>query len=215
MKDVMATVPREIQFDTDEGQISAVAWPAILAGGVASAALTLVLLAFGAGLGFSVVSPWPSSGVSATTFGIGAGLYLVVVAMMASSVGGYLAGRLRTRWIGAHTHEVYFRDTAHGFLAWAFATVLGAAVLASAATNIIGGASVVGGFAASRGAGPTDSYVDALLRGNPGTSPDNNIDIANARGELARLLTSSFRNGGDVSPQIARTSHRLSPHVRV
>jgi hypothetical protein len=67
MKDVMATVPREIQFDTDEGQISAVAWPAILAGGVASAALTLVLLAFGVGLGFSVVSPWPSSGVSAST----------------------------------------------------------------------------------------------------------------------------------------------------
>ena len=200
MKDVMATVPREIQFDTDEGQISAVAWPAILAGGIASAALTLVLLAFGAGLGFSVVSTWPSSGVSATTFGIGAGLYLVVVAMMASSVGGYLAGRLRTRWIGAHTHEVYFRDTAHGFLAWAFATVLGAAVLASAATNIIGGASAVGGFAASRGAGPTDSYVDALLRANPSTSPNNNIDIANARGELARLLTSSFRNGGDVSP---------------
>ena len=200
MKDVMATVPREIQFDTDEGQISAVAWPAILAGGVASAALTLVLLAFGVGLGFSVVSPWPSSGVSATTFGIGAGLYLVVVAMMASSVGGYLAGRLRSRWVGAHTHEVYFRDTAHGFLAWAFATVLGAAVLASAATNIIGGASAVGGFAASRGAGPTESYVDALLRANPGTSPNNNIDVANSRGELARLLTSSFRNGGDVSP---------------
>jgi hypothetical protein len=196
----MATVPREIQFDTDEGQISAVTWPAILAGGVASAALTFVLLAFGVGLGFSVVSPWPSSGVSATTFGMGAGLYLVVVAMMASSIGGYLAGRLRTRWIGAHTHEVYFRDTAHGFLAWAFATVLGAAILASAANNIIGGASAVGGIAASRGAGPIDSYVDALLRANPGTSPNNNIDVANSRGELARLLTSSFRNGGDVSP---------------
>jgi hypothetical protein len=42
--------------------------------------------------------------------------------------------------------------------------------------------------------------VDALLRGNPATSPNNNIDVANARGELARILTSSFRNGGDVSP---------------
>jgi hypothetical protein len=103
--------------------------------------------------------------------------------------------------MGRCTHP---RSLFSGHSAWlsrlAFATVLGAAVLASAATNIIGGASVVGGFAASRGAGPTDSYVDALLRGNPATSPNNNIDVANARGELARILTSSFRNGGDVSP---------------
>jgi hypothetical protein len=193
----MDTIAREVKFDTDEAQISAVAWAAILAGGVASAALTLVLLAFGTGLGFSVVLPWFGSGASATTFGIGAGLYLIVVAMIASSIGGYLAGRLRTRWVGADTREIYFRDTAHGFLAWAFATILGAAVLASAATNIIGGAAVAGN-GAGRAAGPIDSYVDALLRANPAPN-NNNSDVPNSRGELARLLSSSFRNGGDVS----------------
>ena len=93
-------------------------------------ALTLLLLAFGTGLGLSVVSPWSGSGVSATTFKIATGLYLIVIAMLSSAIGGYIAGRLRTRWIGVHSDEVYFRDTAHGFLAWAFASVLGAVLLA-------------------------------------------------------------------------------------
>jgi hypothetical protein len=159
---------------TEESQVSAVSWAAILAGGVASAALTLLMLAFGTGMGFSVVSPWSNSGVSSTTFSLWAGLYLIVVAMTASSVGGYLAGRLRTKWSGVHTHEVYFRDTAHGFLAWAFATVLSAAVLASAAAQIVGGASAglaqAAGSAAGQSTGPMDGYVDTLLRADPSAS---------------------------------------------
>src|ERR1700676_133446 len=153
---------------TEESQVSAVSWAAILAGGVAAAALTLLMLAFGTGMGFSVVSPWSNSGVSSTTFSLWAGLYLVVVAMIASSIGGYLAGRLRTKWSGVHTHEVYFRDTAHGFLAWAFATVLSASVLGSAATHIVSGASQGLGLVAgqSRG-GPADLFVDKVLRPAP------------------------------------------------
>ena len=88
---------------SDEALTSGVSWAAIAAGAVAAAALTLVLLAFGAGMGFSAVSPWADSGVSATTFKVGTGLYLIVVAMIASSIGGYLAGRLRTKWVGVHT----------------------------------------------------------------------------------------------------------------
>jgi hypothetical protein len=88
----------------EESQVSAVSWAAILAGGVAAAALTLLMFAFGTGMGFSVVSPWSDAGVSSTTFSLWAGLYLVVVAMVASSIGGYLAGRLRTKWSGVHMH---------------------------------------------------------------------------------------------------------------
>src|SRR3979411_1768546 len=128
--------------------LAGVSWPSIVAGAVAACALTLVLLAFGTGLGLTVVSPWTGSGVSGTTFKIGTGLYLVVIAMMASSIGGYLAGRLRTRWIGVHGDEVYFRDTAHGFIAWAFASVLGAVLLASPASSLIGGAASGEGRAA-------------------------------------------------------------------
>src|SRR6476469_2435669 len=110
-------------------QSSGVSWPAILAGGVGAAALSLLLLALGAGLGLSSISPWADSGVSATTFKVGAGIYLCCVAVIASAVGGYLAARLRTRWAGIHSNEAYFRDTAHGLLAWATATLLSASVL--------------------------------------------------------------------------------------
>ena len=110
-EDVMVDiVSAELRSGTDvaeEDQVPAVSWAAIVAGGVASAALTLALLAFGAGIGLSAVSPWANSGISSTTFNIGAGVYLCIIAVMASSIGGYLAGRFRTKWVGVHTHEVY------------------------------------------------------------------------------------------------------------
>ena len=104
-------VSAELQSGTEvaeEAQVLAVSWAAIVAGGVASATLTLVLLAFGAGIGLSAVSPWANSGISSTTFNFGAGVYLCIIAVMASSIGGYLAGRLRTKWVGVHTHEPTF-----------------------------------------------------------------------------------------------------------
>src|SRR3954469_21317473 len=186
--------------DTGESAIAAVSWPAIAAGAVVSCALTLVLLAFGIGLGLSVVSPWSGAGVSATTFKIGTGLYLIVIAMLSSSIGGYIAGRLRTKWTGVHTDEVYFRDTAHGFLAWAFASVLGAVLLASPASSLDGGAASGATQAAANSAqssGPMDGYVDTLLRADTAQPSANPQD---SRGELVRLFTTSFRNGNDLAP---------------
>jgi hypothetical protein len=196
------TVAMQPNAATGEPAVAGVSWAAVTAGAVASCALTLVVLAFGVGLGLSVVSPWGGAGVSATTFKIGTGLYLVVVAMLSSSIGGYLAGRLRTRWIGVHVDEVYFRDTAHGFMAWAFATVLGAAVLASPAGSLIGGTAngvARGAAAAASQAGPMDGYVDTLLRSNAPAAP-NAGNASDSRGELVRLFTSSFRNGSDLKP---------------
>ena len=185
--------------DTGEPSVAGVSWPAVTAGAIVSCALTFVLLAFGVGLGLSVVSPWAGSGVSATTFKIGTGLYLLVIAMLSSSIGGYLAGRLRTRWIGVQSDEVYFRDTAHGFIAWALASVLGAVLLASPAGSLIsGGASGVTQAAASR-SGPMDGYVDTLLRSdNPSSQTAGNGN--ETRGEMLRLFTSSFRSGSELKP---------------
>jgi hypothetical protein len=194
----------------DEGGLSAVSWGAILAGGVAAAAVTLVLLAFGIGVGFSVVSPWTDQGVSGTTFHVGAGIFLIVVAMLSSTVGGYLAGRLRVRWAGVHQDEVYFRDTAHGLLSWAFATVLSATVLGGAVTHILAGASAgalpAGAAAAANNAnGPTDVYVDRLLRtdaspaGAPGAPQTGGGAVVQTRGELTRILAPGLRKGTDIS----------------
>ena len=152
---------------------SAVSWGAIAAGAVGAAALALLLIAFGAGLGLSAVSPWSDSGVSASTFKTGTGIYLVIVAVMSSAVGGYLAARLRSKWVGAHTHEVFFRDTAHGFIAWAFATLLSASALSSVTGYLANGAAAgVGGAAsqATRSVNPADIYVDKLFRPDHGAA---------------------------------------------
>ena len=118
--------------------------------------------------------------------------------------GGYVAGRLRTRWVGVHTHEVFFRDTAHGFLAWAFATVIGAGFLAAAASNIAGGASPglapAANVSVTAGSGsPLDYYVDALLRPNPAASP-NATDPGAARREIAGILTKGIADGDVAGP---------------
>ena len=146
---------------------SAINWTAVAAGAFAAAALTLILMAFGAGMGFSAVSPWANSGVSATTFSVGTGLYLIVTAMLSSTVGGYLAGRLRTRWSAVQTDEVFFRDTAHGFMAWACATVLSAALLGAAGTAIVSGASAGLSQRNNNDGGPAAIYVDRLFRPAP------------------------------------------------
>jgi hypothetical protein len=196
------TVVVQPAVDTGEPSVAGVSWAAVTAGAVVSCALTLVLIAFGIGLGLSVVSPWAGSGISATTFKIGTGLYLVVIAMLSSSIGGYIAGRLRSRWVGVHTDEVYFRDTAHGFIAWAFASVLGAILLASPASSLLGGAA----SGASQGtasmasrSGPMEGYIDTLLRSDAPAAPnaDNSRD---SRGEMVRLFSNSFRNGGELKP---------------
>jgi hypothetical protein len=206
MQDPLRT---EIETTDTEDQ-SAVSWAAVAAGGIAATALTLVLLAFGAGMGFSAISPWSNSGVSSTTFKIGTGVYLIVVAMLSSTVGGYVAGRLRTKWTGLRTDEVAFRDTAHGFLAWAFATVLGAAALGGAATYLVGGAATSAAQGASQGVASSSStqggngyFVDMLLRPDPArqgaASPQPGNNEA-ARGEIGRIFARGLRQGGEFSP---------------
>jgi hypothetical protein len=105
-----------------ESAVSAVSWPAIIAGAVAIVAVGLILLALGSGVGLSSISPWPNSGTSATTFGVYAAVWLVFVQWLSAAFGGYLTGRLRTKWVGVHTDEVYFRDTAPS---WTFPPLQG------------------------------------------------------------------------------------------
>ena len=156
-------------------QASAVSWGAIVAGAAAAAALSLILLMLGTGLGLSSVSPWAYSGVSVTTFGVSTILWLTFTQLVASGMGGYLAGRLRTKWVAVHTVEVYFRDTAHGFLAWAIAALATAALLTSVIGSIVSGGIQAGAVATATAAsseiapsngdnGPMGYFVDLLFR---------------------------------------------------
>jgi hypothetical protein len=192
-----------------ESAVSAVSWAAIIAGAFAIAAASLILLALGAGLGLSSVSPWYNSGPSATTFGVWAAVWLIVVQWLSAALGGYLTGRLRTKWVGVHTDEVYFRGTAHGFLAWAVAAVIMAAALSSALSSAAGSvARAAGSLAgtAAQGAGtaatqsgefdPTGYLVDTLFRSD---HPDPNANPQEARAETTRIIVSGLR-AGDVPP---------------
>jgi hypothetical protein len=145
---------------------SAVSWGAVMAGAAAAAALSLILLILGIGLGLSSASPWAHQGVSATTFGVSTILWVTFTQLVASGMGGYLAGRLRTKWVEVHTDEVYFRDTAHGFLAWAVASLATAALLTSVIGSIVtigiqAGASVAGGVATTATAATTGGAAAA------------------------------------------------------
>jgi len=152
---------------------SGVSWGAILAGAFAAAALSFILVILGFGLGFSSVSPWSGSGLSAQTIGYSTIVWIAFTQIAASAIGGYLAGRLRVKWTSVHTDEVYFRDTAHGFLAWAVASLATAALLSSAVGAVLSGGAKVAGSAgaavvAAGGAAMTADANDS--RGGDGIS---------------------------------------------
>jgi len=177
--------------------VSAISWKAILGGAVAAAASTVVLLALGVGFGLSSISPWPNSGASAVTFSIVAGIWMIVVQWLSAAIGGYLTGRLRTKWVRLHTHEVFFRDTAHGFLTWAVASLLGAFILASAASSALGtgtqaAATVASGAAQGAGNAARTYDVDTLFRGE---KADFSATSAQSRMETTRILASGIQSG--------------------
>ncbi len=189
-----------------ESSHSAVSWGAIIAGAVAAAAITLLLTLLGSGLGLTMVSPWSSEGVSATTVAVSTAIWIVIVQWLSSGMGGYITGRLRTKSTGTQTDEVFFRDTAHGILAWALATLIVAGTLTSAVTSTINGGvqaastltsgAAVATAAASDGTdnGPTAYFVDQLLRP---ADPGANTAETNARdaGQVSRILINGATAG--------------------
>ncbi len=190
-----------------ESVASAVSWAAVIAGAVIAAALSLMLLAGGAGLGFVSMSPWSQDGASATTLGIAAIIWLLLTQIIAYGVAGYITGRLRTRWVDIHSDEAYFRDTAHGLLVWALSAIISALVMGSAISSISSGAAKLGASAAS-GAGAAvataatsatqssgmsaDYFIDTLFRKD---QPSPDADSGAARAEIGRIITASLSKG--------------------
>lgn len=213
-----STLPAFDDTPPVESPQSAVSWGAIIAGAVSAAALTIVLMFLGSGLGLTMVSPWASQSAGATTFAVSAAIWMIVMQWLSSALGGYMTGRLRTRWVGVHTDETFFRDTAHGLLAWALATLLVAFIASSsltaavgtgvqAASNVASGAAMGASAAAASTAddGATDTatsyFVDSLFRPNDPTrlaAPGAEGDAA-AAAQASRILIASAA-AGEMSP---------------
>ena len=192
---------------------SAVSWAAILAGAAVAVSLSLVLLTLGAGLGFASVSPWSDHGLSAKALTTAGTIWLIVTQWLSAAAGGYIAGRLRQRWLATHTHEVFFRDTAHGLVTWGVATLFVAGVLANSSASVVrGGAHALGDLATEGGqavavmghqdmpgprgplghdpAGSAGVYnIDKLFRGSTAAnSPDSNAQRPGANDARGQAL---------------------------
>ncbi|MDN2700672.1 hypothetical protein O0881_01540 [Janthinobacterium sp. SUN100] len=193
-----------------------VSWGAVLAGAAAAAALSFILLILGVGLGLSSVSPWS---FNATAIGVSTIAWLAFMQLAASGIGGYMAGRLRVKWSSIHTDEVHFRDTAHGLLAWAVATLITVAVLAGGTRAVLSGAIDAGsGVAAAitpaaaagagaagaasakqgegSGANPLDYFSDMLLRATPAAGAGEAGGVsAGQRGEIGKIFATGLSTG--------------------
>jgi hypothetical protein len=168
----------------------AVSWAAIIAGAFVAAAISLILLSLGSGLGFASASR--AGGVSGMTLAVTAAIWLVITQWISAGIGGYIAGRMRTRWIGTHTHEVFFRDTAHGLITWAVATLL--VVVTAGATGRT--AVEVASISSQGNSGGGASYeLDRLLRPSDMAAASSGPD---ARPEVARIMANATV-GGTVS----------------
>ena len=204
-----------------ESSFSAVSWGAIIAGAVVASVISLCLLLLGTGLGLTAISPWAGEGTSGKAAGIASVAWIVLMQVVSALLGGYIAGRLRVKWTGVHRDEVFFRDTAHGFLTWALGTIIAASFLASAVSAVVGTAASVGGAAAATAAtsaaaaagpaaaeaarsangpreqGPNAGLVDMLFRS---AEPKSGADGGNARAESGRIL-GALKQGTDMSTE--------------
>jgi hypothetical protein len=181
---------------------STVSWPAIIAGAFVAISASLILLSLGSGLGFASISPWADHGVSATTFAVTTAIWLIVTQWISAGLGGYIAGRLRTRWHGTHTHEVFFRDTAHGLVTWAVATVVVAALVGgSVRAMMAGGAHALSAVASaggqvgvsSPGSAMAPYGVDKLLRSSKTT--DSGQDASDRKVEAQHIMAHALATG--------------------
>lgn len=175
----------------------AICWAAIFAGAAGAAALALLLVILGSGLGFSVVSPWKYAGITAGSFGVAAIAWLCLTQLAAAGVGGYLAGRLRVRWLAVDKDEVYFRDTAHGFLAWAVASLLGAVV--------------VSGLLGSMGRGVGAGLVGTAKTAAFALAPSADHQGARAGGEAMKYVIDSMfrREAAPAAAPVAQPRSRV------
>ncbi len=192
-----------------ESNVPALTWGPVIGGATAACAISLILLLLGSGVGLTMVSPWGGESASFTTVSVTAAIWFVIVQWLSSALGGYLTGRLRTKWAGVHTDEVFFRDTAHGFLSWALATVVVAGLAGSAFSSLVGGGvqmassvattATVGAAAAAAGsdAAPdpaTGYFTDMLLRPQDGAARAQSDDTA-AAAEVSRILVQGAAKG--------------------
>src|SRR5437588_1743477 len=211
----MTQVGAPIASRTETAGLSFVEWGAVFAGAVLAAAISFVLLTFGAAIGLSATSPWPNSGLSAKVIASLAVFWAMAQQIGSIMLGGYVAGRMRSRW-HEPGHEAEFRDGLHGALVWAVAVLISAFLVFMTAGMAASTGADIAGKAAGSLVGttdPMDAVLDTMLGptataqaaapGAPAAGPPTSARprAANAatgdgtRAEVSRILASSVASG--------------------
>lgn len=185
-----------------------ICFKSVIGGAIAAAAVSVILAAFGSGLGLAFMSPYTGDETTIAGFTAKMAIWLIIMQWLSSALGGYLTGRLRRKWTGIHDDEIFFRDTAHGLLSWALATFLVVALVAGTAASVASGTVKAGTAVASAAAAgaaanakdgnvpafdPVAYAVDTLYRveGNA----DASANIADTRAESSRILLKGLGDG--------------------
>jgi hypothetical protein len=120
--DAMAPVNRYVQ------------WGPAFCGAIIAAAVLFVLMTFASAIGLAVTSVSPTWRDTSLGLTFLSGVWILLSVIGSFSLGGYVAGRVRSRW-EAPVDEIHFRDGLHGLLMWGLAVILGVALTwAGAAT---------------------------------------------------------------------------------
>jgi hypothetical protein len=166
-------------------------WTPILAGALAAAALSFVLLSFGSSIGLAVASPSSSWRDTSWTLALLGGLWMLLTSLASFGLGGYLAGRLRTSWKSSTSHEIDFRDGVHGLVVWGMAILIGAILAFTAAAPVAPRAVL----SAAATAEPLLAFeLDRLLRSD--RAPAQTGNDTEVRAQAARILTSGLGHAG-------------------
>lgn len=200
-----STLPAFDDAPAVESSSSAVSWSAIIAGAVSVAAVTVFLMLLGSGLGLTMVSPWGNQGAGITTFAVSAAIWMIITQWLSSALGGYMTGRLRARWVGVHTDETFFRDTAHGLLAWALATLLVVWMASSSLTSAVGtGVEAASNVASGAAMGASSSAASSADEGSSNNAMSYFVDSLFRPNDQTRLATPGAEGDAAAAAQASR-----------
>ena len=109
---------------------SRISWGAVLAGAAVGAATMVLLSLLGVAIGANGMRFIQTSASDLKSYGVGAGIWIVVNVALSMAFGGYVASRLS----GTHSH---LDGELHGITVWAVALLLTTVLLSQAASLVI------------------------------------------------------------------------------
>jgi hypothetical protein len=174
-----------------DANYSNVRWTPVVLGALCAAAVSFILVTFGATVGLGVSSTAPTWRDASAALAILSGLFLILQSVLSFGMGGYIAGRIRGSVSSESALETENMDGIHGLAV--LAVVMGA-ILAGIVGSAVLSRSAQTSTAQRSAAEPLLSYeLDRLYRA-PRRPP--NVDLTSERAEAGRiLLTSSGHDG--------------------